>query len=254
MIKALKKYKYYTLVTYDDLTYEIENEVIIKYAISVGKSFTKDEFLKIINDNKYYYYDRISKNKLKRMLTVYELKTFLIEKEAPKEVINTLIDKYIKYNYLNDEYYAKSYIDIRKNREGPKLLAKKLLDKGIDKDLIDAELSLIDERECIDTFVEARLKRFKNKTKKTIQQNLIKILVNKGFNYNLSKEIVNSKINKLSIDDSLFIEKDFDKIYKRHYNKKPPIELKQYIKQKLYEKGYKSSSINEIVSKKLDSL
>lgn len=254
MVKALKKFKYYTLVTFNNEEFEIENEVIIKYQISVGKTFTNDEFIEIIKDNQYYYFDRISKNKLRRMLTVFELKTILIENDAPNDVINKLIDKYIKYNYLNDEDYAKMFIDLRKNREGPKILYKKLIDKGVSKEIINKELDLIDEKECINTFVESRLKRFKNKTKKTIQQNLIKSLVNKGFNYNLSKDIVSLKVSKINIDDSLFIEKEFDKLYKRHHNKKDAYELKQYIRQKLFEKGYKTEVINTIISKKLDSL
>ena len=137
MVQLTKKYKYYTKVTYNNEEYDIENEVIIKYAISTGKEFTKKQWDNIIEDNKYYYYDRLGKNKLKRLITTHELKTFLLEKKAPINVVNKLIEKYEKYKFLNDEYYVKSYLQSKMIKEGPRLIFTKLTEKGISKDLKD---------------------------------------------------------------------------------------------------------------------
>lgn len=250
MIKLIKKNKYNSEVLYKDELYKLENEIIIKYQISVGKIFTSKEFEIMINDNNFYYYDRLGKNKLKRLLTIYELKNYLKEQGASPSVIKQLIDKYIKYNYLNDEYYTKHYVDFKKNKEGPKLIFSKLVEKGIDKEIINNELAKVDEEASITNYVNNKIGKFKNKTKKQISEQLKRDLTVKGFNYQISNNVVNNILNELKIDTSYLLEKEFDKILRRYSKKLENNELKYLIKQKLYQKGFNINDIDIIINKK----
>ena len=251
MVQLTKKYKYYTKVTYNNEEYDIENEVIIKYAISTGKEFTKKQWDNIIEDNKYYYYDRLGKNKLKRLITTHELKTFLLEKKAPINVVNKLIEKYEKYKFLNDEYYVKLYLQSKMIKEGPRLIFTKLTEKGISKDLIDKELNKLDESINIETYINSKAGKIKNKTKKQIKNQLKKELTNKGFNYSLVNNLVDQLLLDFNVDESKIIEKEFNKIYKRHYKTKENNELKHFIKQRLYQKGFNIDDINNIINKNI---
>lgn len=254
LVSDIKKYKYYSKVTYNENTYDIENDIIIKYEIATGKSYSINLFNEILNESIYSYYNRIALKKLKRMLTKNELINFLKEKEAPNHIIELLISKYIKHNYINDDYYTKYYIETRKHKEGPKLILRKLLEKEIDKETINKHLNNIDESETITYYINKRIPKIKNKTKKQVLDQIKRELVNKGFNYNLSNTLSNNLIDSFNFDDSLLIEKEFHKLYERQKRKKEGYELKNYIKQSLYRKGFNTNLINNIIDKNNDLL
>lgn len=251
MVQLSKKYKYHTAITFNNENYEIENEIIIKYSISVGRNFTNNEWNIILEDNKYYYYDRLGKNKLKRLMTTYELKNYLLDKDAPINIVNTLIEKYEKYKFLNDEYYAKTYIQNKMTKEGPRLIFSKLSDKGIKKEIINSELNKVDELENIKYYINSKLIKIKNKTKKQIKEQLKRDLTIKGFNFSLVSSSVDEQLINFKVDETKIIEKEFQKIYKRHKNSKDINELKQFIKQKLYQKGFNIDNINNIINENL---
>lgn len=249
LIKEIKKYKNYSKVKYNDLEYDIENNVMIKYEISVGREYNLKLFNEILSENQYYYYNRLALTKLKRMLTTAELETFLVEKGANKLLIDKLIEKYIQNNYLNDEYYIKFYLETKSNREGPKLILKKLIEKGLDKDLINKQLNELDQIANIKSYIIKRIPKIKNKTKLQATIQLKKELITKGFSYNLSQELVDKIINNYEFDETDLINKEFNKVYLRQNKRKSGFELKQHIKQTLYQKGFSKSLIEEAIIK-----
>jgi len=248
LVESIKKYTHYSKITYNNNTYDIENDIIIKYNIAAGKRYNNELFTQILNESTYSYYNRISLNRLRRMRTKNEMITFLKEKDASDEIINKLIDKYIKHNYINDDYYTKYYIETRSHKEGPKLIYKKLNDKQIDKSIINKHLLNIDEKEIIINYINRRIPKIKNKTKIQIQNQMKKELVNKGYNYDLSNRLVNELINNFSFNEKQLIEKEFHKLYNRHKTKKEGYELTNYIKQSLYRKGFNMVLIDNIIN------
>lgn len=248
LIEDTKKYKYYTKVTYNNNEYNIENTIIVKYGISTGKRFNINLFNEILKENEFYYYDRIALNKLKRMLTKHELKQFLIEKEASLKIIDKLILKYEKYNYINDLEYTKLFIERRINKEGPKRILDKLVKKGVSKEIINKELSKINEELVIKNYINKKIPKIKNKTKVQTLNQIKRELVNKGYNYNLSISLSNTLINNFKFNEDELISKEFHKIYNRHKNKKEGMEFKYFIKQSLYRKGFEKDLIENIIN------
>lgn len=249
LITNVKKYKFYSKVTYLDKVYNIENEILIKYQLDTGKHFNEETFNEIYKESVYYYYNRIALNKLKRMLTKTEVIIFLKENEAPDEIIKSLINKYIKNGYINDEYYTRFYIESRYFREGPKQILKKLLEKGIDKDLIESVLETFDESESIKEYIYRRVKKIKNKTEKQVIAQLKRELITKGYSFDLSNKLVNDLILDFEFNDKSLIDKEFNKLFKRHSKKKEAHELKYYIKNNLYQKGFNKNLIDEVFNK-----
>lgn len=248
LITEVKKYTHYSKVTYNNNVYDVENDVLIKYDIAVGKSFNNDLFNDILKESTYSYYNRIALNRLKRMRTKNEMIVFLKEKDAPKEVVEKLITKYIKFNYINDDYYTKYYIETRQNREGPRLILRKLSEKGIEKDLINKHIENIDESEVITYYIKKRIPKIKNKTKRQVLNQMKKELVNKGYDYSLSNKLVNELIDSFSFDEKSLIEKEFNKLYSRQKSRKEGYELINYIKQSLYRKGFNKTDIDNVIS------
>lgn len=247
MVKIIKKLKYQIEILFNDEFYKIEREVAYKYNIKEGSNFTIEDFTKILLDNDYYYFDRFSKNKLRKMLTEYELKELLTKAGANPVLINRLIENYLDYKYIDDENYVKTYIELRGNKEGPKLIKTKLIKKGIDISLIEEYLDNFNEEDSINNLARRVINTSKNLNKQQIKQRVIRSLLTKGYNYNLVNKIVDDLLKDIEIDEEDLIEKELLKELRRYQSKHEGYELKQTIKQKLYNKGYNLTLIEKVL-------
>ncbi len=75
--------------------------------------------------------------------TTKEIRTYLKQKEIDNETINSIIERLEEIHYLDDDKYAKMYIEEGiKNKKGPQLIIYSLSELGIDKGLINKYISL----------------------------------------------------------------------------------------------------------------
>lgn len=115
--------------------------------------------------------------------------------------INLIIDKVINklkgQKFLNDEEFAKWWIEQRQTYK-PRalwLVKSELKQKGIDLDKIqNSEINIQEDLIQAKKLVEKKIKKFKNLPKQEIYNKLGRILAQKGFNWEVIKK---------SIDDSL---------------------------------------------------
>ncbi len=54
-------------------------------------------------------------------------------------------------------------------------------------------------------------------------------------------------IKEIFIDDSIFIKKEYDKLYNKYKSKYSKDKLQYVIKDKLYKNGYSTDLINEVI-------
>lgn len=94
------------------------------------------------------YEEKIKKarNRVLRLLTyrarcVAEIRADLERKLYTPEVIEAVIAEMLRYGYLNDESFAAEYVEYRKLRGyGPKRVRYELIARGLDKEIVDAQL------------------------------------------------------------------------------------------------------------------
>lgn len=252
MITAIKKQKYLSKVTRSGITYDIEAFLIIKYKINVGKSFENSEWNTIIKDNQYHYYDRIGLNKLKKLMTKHEVSLFFEKKGAPKDLSNELINKYIIYDYINDENYAKLFIDNRKTKDGPKLLLKKLTNKGIALETINSLIETINEAEILEEVIIKIIRNTKDKTKLELENKLKTSLINKGYTLNIINRVISLKIDDYIYDELDLLEKQFIKLKAKEALSINDPKTNLRILNKLLNKGFKSTDIKNIWTKYIE--
>ena len=86
-----------------------------------------------------------------RFRSVKDLKELLLKKEYPVEYVEKSIDKLLKQGYLNDQSFAKAYINNQMitSSKGPRKIEKELLDKGVQSDIIFKELEVFTKEEQI---------------------------------------------------------------------------------------------------------
>lgn len=97
------------------------------------------------------------------------------------DIINQTIEILLHYNYINDEEYALSYINSRKNMGHHKLIFD-LKIKGLEESLIKKALATRDESPIIQTIFDKKLKGALPKDIKE-KQKIFNYLARRGFSF-----------------------------------------------------------------------
>ncbi len=130
-----------------------------------------------------------------------ELTDKLKSKGYSDSEIDDTMDKLTAYNYVNDGNYTLSYIKSNMNKKGKKLICIELMEKGIDKAVIDENFETISEDYGEEDKIEAIYnKRFSEadlydaKTRNRI----FSYFVRRGFSFDKISKIVTKykKINE----------------------------------------------------------
>jgi len=123
-----------------------------------------------------------------RARSVFEVQQKLREKGADQELESRVISRLKELNYLDDEQYAKSYLQERA-KLSPRafwLIKSELKKRGISQDIIEQAFSRID-------IGEEQLAQAAYEQKKRIQKDpdkLRRFLASRGFSYDIIKKII----------------------------------------------------------------
>ena len=191
-----KNKKEFVAVTCDGEMISLTPDAIVKHSIRVGE--IDDD---ILNLAKYESDCSFALNKAMNWLTASyrsesELRKYLKDRTYDKSVTNYVIDKLKQYNYLSDENLAKNFVEYGQNKMGVYKLRQKLMQKGINKDIIDNALSDIGEQD--DICYDFAVKKMRNLER--TRENMAKVqrfLLSKGFDY----DTIRRTFNKLNFDE-----------------------------------------------------
>ena len=238
IIKYSKKGKNkYNIYLEDNTTILLHEEVILKNELLLTKQINnKEELLK--QNSKYEIYDDCIKYLSHKLRSIKELKEYLNKKYEVVD-INNIINKLIEQGYLNDELYAKCYINDRINlsNDGPNKIIKYLENQNINYDIYNKYLDIFTKEiiyEKINKYIDKMIKS--NKKSKYVLKNKISInLINLGYD----KEDINYCLNKIDdLDNKDNYLKTKDKLYIKLQKKYSGNELDRKVKEKLYQLGY----------------
>lgn len=232
----------YKLELDDGRELQLYEEVILKYELLLTGEITSANIdsINAYNNELDVYYTALKSLK-SRFRSSYELKKLLLLKQYPSNYVEKAISKLEKQGYLNDRSFARSYINnqIITSSKGPNRIIRDLMDKGVDKKIIEEEICLIDEQlqlERINKIIMQSLKSNRNKGGVVLKNKIITNLINSGYSY----EVINKTIGDYDFFDNEDIAKrEYDKLYKRLSKKYSGVELEYKVKEKLYQKGLK---------------
>jgi regulatory protein len=128
--------------------------------------------------------------------TKRELAKKLKEKEYNEDTIKAVLDKLSELGYLNDEQYVEAFIRSKQDTSqglNKRTLYNKLIQKGVDKDIIQQSLenSDIDEYQNALEAAEKKLRSLKGE-KREKKAKLYSFLYNKGFSYEICSKVINN--------------------------------------------------------------
>ena len=208
--------------------YKIHEELVLKYKLLVNNTISKNDILKIIEENKFYtILDDIYKYLSKYSKTEYEIRKYISTKT--KEIDKTY--EQIKH-LIDDKTYAKNYCleKISFSNDGPEKIKQALKYKHIDSNFIEEALEEFNEKRQIEKIKKVIDYRIKINKKSLIvfKKDTLAYLYNLGYKIN----IINKVLNNISFDDSELKAKELEKLKEKYDD--------QYlIKRKLYEKGFR---------------
>lgn len=135
-----------------------------------------------------------------------EIRDNLVKKKASYEIIEKVIAWLKEKKFINDEEFAKWWIEHRA-RYRPKamrVIEMELKQKGIGKEIIEIvkkrdDLETESETELAKKIVSKKILRYKNMEKQELYQKLGGLLARKGFDWETIKACLDSTINH--VDD-----------------------------------------------------
>lgn len=221
-------------------------DVILKNDLLFHQEVDLETLNNLYKDTNYYdIYNKAIKYITKKLRSEKELRNYLKDYEID---IDKIVSDLKKIGLINDDMFASSYVNDRLylSNDGPKKIESSLLEHNIDANLIENLLSKKDT-EFKEKLNKIILKKIKSNTKYSsliLKQKLVFDLINQGYN----KEDIIELFDSNEVNNT--ISYSYDKLYKKLSLKYSDKELIMNIKNKLYQKGYSLSEINEIIDKK----
>ncbi len=215
-------------------------EVILKYNLLLKKEIDEQLLIEMDRYNQEWDVYYVALESIKHHFrSVYELKELLLRKEYPDEYIEKAIHKLLEQGYLNDQMYARSFINgqILTSNKGPYYIEKELLNKKISSDIIQKELEAFSEdiqSEKIKKMIERGIKSNRTRGGIVLKQKIYNEL--KNFGYDIS--LINSEISHYSFgNDDEIAKKEYEKLLRKYSRKYSGEELKRVVRQKMILKG-----------------
>lgn len=170
------------VMTVDDEDYIVHSDVIVKYHLTKSEELTIDILQEVITESEQIIcLEHVNKYLSSRLKTSKQLKEYLLKQGYSLQTINYALNKLKEYGIINDENYAKMFVESNQHKLSKRGLENKLLSRGIKKDAIDENLAEIDDKELCFSMAKKFLKN-----KELSQDNLNKLMRHlqyKGFSY-----------------------------------------------------------------------
>ena len=249
----------YNIFLDEEYALSVDESLIIKYQLTKGLVIENGALNDLVHDDEVKKAFNRGLNFISfRMRSESELKKKLVEKEFSDNVIDEAIQKLKYYGFINDETFTASLIENQKtsSKKGPMAIRQELTKKGIDKNLQDEFLEIYNEEEQIEiaSIVAEKLKnQHSTKTPLQVKQKIQDTLTRKGFSFSITKQVI--ELMSFERDEDTWkemISEQGDKIWKKYSSKLSGYELKNKVKQSLYQKGFSSDHINFFVEQKIN--
>ena len=181
-----------------EFAYALEMLTVMKMGIKIGADVFEDLLAEALRDSERSVCFEKAMGYLSRgSKTCKQMRDYLLGKGYPVEIVDHVIDKLLDYKYLNDEYYAKAYVEQNAATKGERRLKQELQQRGVPQRIIEkycvAEPDVTAEN--AERLAEKYM-RSKPRDVKTLQR-LQRYLLSRGYDF----DVVNAVIRSYKTDD-----------------------------------------------------
>ena len=182
--------------------FSLDYTQIAELGVEVGKEYTEAELSDLENESQFgKLYMRALEYSLMRPHSQHELSQYLyrktrdtltktgsIKKGVSKALTERVFDRIILKGYVNDEAFARYWVENRQLRKGisKRKLQAELASKGVDRSIVESLLSETDrtDEEEIQKIIEKKMGRYSD------TQKLMQYLARQGFSYDDIKQAI----------------------------------------------------------------
>lgn len=244
IVTKVKKERNQMLVFFDEKNINISLNCWARNYIREGIELSQDQCNLLLKESELDFLIEDGHEFLKKARSEFELKEFLYKINC--DLADEAMDYFISHGYIDDHQFMMSYLLVNKNKKGPVLIRRELTSKGIDSDIIDAEiLNLSDEfDQILEKMIMKELSLYRKGSIKAFVQKVTQKLVDKGFLWEEVKKKVEEKAFLLdNIDEDVSLQGDYECLLNRYSKKYSGIELERKVTSALINKGYNLENI-----------
>lgn len=249
--KKLKNGKYEVKFENDTkiLLYE---DAILDAELLRKKEISENELNRIVALNeRYEVYNKSIKFLSVKMRCEKEIKSKF--KNYSRDALIYTLERLRNEGYLNNTEYIKAYINDQLNLKdlGPNKIKKELNNLGF------KEIEYIDFIDVIEDeiwsgkiakLINKIIKSNHTKSNSSLAVKITSDLINKGY----PTSLITNELYKVKFeDDTEFLEKEFNKLYRKYKDKFSKDELKAQLSYKLFQKGFDKEKISKVINKEL---
>ncbi len=181
----------------------LEKETAIIFGLKVGKEVDEKQLSRIIEESEIKRaFEKAADYLASRMHSKKELIDKLIKKGFLKAHAEAACEKLSEYGYVNDEAFAKAFVQ-QNSKYSKLILENKLRVKGIDKSIISEVIDSVSDDLELELCKKQAEKFAKGKDLSTLngKQKLYASLARKGFSFGVIKSAISQVLSDFDIDD-----------------------------------------------------
>ena len=162
-------------------------ETVVKHRLKVGVAVSEEELSRLqLESEKLTALDKALTYITASMKTERDIRTYLRKKGYLEDVSDYVVEKMRSYGYLDDEAYARAYIEHAGKKKGSRLIAMELRQKGVSDEAIEEALSSVSGEEESALEVLKKYLRGKSLDRATLLK-AYRHLMGKGFSCETAK-------------------------------------------------------------------
>ncbi|WP_432360843.1 recombination regulator RecX [Sporosarcina sp. UB5] len=247
----------YNIFLDETYAFSVHESVLVKYGLTKGMQLDEwsmdeityeDEIEKAFNRALHYLSFR--------MRSEFEVKKKLLDLEFGEAVVLEAIVKLRRLGFLDDQAFSEALMRTQKNasNKGPKAIQQELQKKGVGKELQQQVLENYSEEEqfaVAKKLAEKAARSNRSIAPAQLKQKIQSALARKGFSFDLISSVMEEIDFGRDEDEwDTIIESVGEKAWRRNKSKHSGYELRNRVKQAMYQKGIPFERIDSFIEKK----
>lgn len=179
-----------------EFAFAVHEDIMVKYRLLKGRTIQSEDLKDILCAEEFHRAEQAGLKYLGyRPRTEKEMRAHLRQKDVPVDTIETLIEQFKEKQYLNDERYARAWVEERMRLKPRGLLKMKqeLMQKGVEEWIIDSALAQIDPNDEMQAALkdaEKKWSRMKKEPGYKMKAKLGQHLQSKGYTMDVIRNIL----------------------------------------------------------------
>ena len=174
-----------------EFAFGLEMLTVMKLGLKIGKEVTEEQLAQAVFDSeKSVAFERAVNNLGRCMKTCKQLREYLTGKGYTQEVVLNVVDRLKELKYLDDETYARLYVEQNSVNKGERRLKQELQQKGVPQRIID-KYCVVQAEVSEDNAERLAEKYMRNKPRdlKTLQK-LQRYLLSRGYGFDTVNQVL----------------------------------------------------------------